>query len=251
MSGPRRILLTLEYAGTRYCGWQRQLNGVSVQETVEKALGKAEGRLTAVTGASRTDAGVHALGQRAHFDTEGGIPPDKYPYVLNALLPRDIRASASREVPPGLHARFSARGKEYTYRIFNRRQASALRDPFCAHVPLPLDLAAMQSACHALLGRHDFRAFQASGGSARSFLRTLSVLEVQRRGDEISILAVGDAFLYNMVRIIAGTLIGIGLGKLEGEAFARALLSGNRLELGPTAPARGLELTRVFYEGGI
>lgn len=250
MKAVRRILLTLEYVGTRYCGWQKQENGLSVQEVLERALEKVEGTRRPLIGASRTDAGVHALGQNAHFDAHSGVPSDKYPFVLNTLLPRDIRVSASREVPPGFHARFSARGKEYTYRIFNRRHASALRDPFCAHVPLPLDAGAMGSACPVLLGRHDFKAFEAAGGEARSTLRTLSAVEVCPQGDEIALFVRGDAFLYNMVRIIAGTLIAIGLGRLDGGAFERALHSGNRLQLGPTAPARGLELTRVLYEDG-
>ena len=132
MSGTRRILLTLEYQGTAYSGWQRQLNGPSIQEEVEKALRKTLGKHVGITGASRTDAGVHALGQRAHFDTDSRIPPAKWPFVLNTLLPRDISVVSAREVPDSLHARFSAQGKRYGYRIHNRPQPSALLRDFAA-----------------------------------------------------------------------------------------------------------------------
>lgn len=244
----RRVLLTLEYEGTAYAGWQRQLNGPSVQEELERALLKAIGSSTGVTGASRTDAGVHALGQRAHFDTSSSIPDDKWPFVLNALLPRDIRVISSQQVSDALHARFSARGKTYEYRVFNRRQPSALRRAFTAFVPRPLDLFLMRSALPALLGTHDFSAFQAAGGSARTTRRTLNEASLHSQGDETVLRLSGDAFLYNMVRIIAGTLIYIGQGRLDPDAFSRAIRTGDRLLLGSTAPACGLTLVEVRYE---
>ncbi|MHC1786999.1 MAG: tRNA pseudouridine(38-40) synthase TruA [Christensenellales bacterium] len=243
-----RRLITLEYQGTAYCGFQRQFNGPSVQHELEKALFSLSGQAVSVTGASRTDAGVHALGQRAHFDMSGSIPPEKLPFALNTLLPRDIRVTACRAVAPSFHARFDARGKLYQYVIFNRRQPSALRRDFSAHVPLPLDIAAMRRAAACLLGTHDFAAFQAAGGTAKTTLRTLRRLELTQAGPEISLLVEGDAFLYNMVRILAGTLIAIGAGKLPQEAFQAALESLDRLALGPTAPAQGLTLMQVFYE---
>ncbi len=249
MNGPRRILLTLEYDGTRFSGWQRQINGRSVQEEVETALGKATRRPVQVTGASRTDAGVHALGQRAHFDTAAGIPDDKWPFVLNTLLPPDVRATRAQRVDPGLHARFSATGKEYQYRILNRRQPGALLRHFAAFVPLPLDEGKMREALGSLPGWHDFKAFQAAGGSAKTTVRTLFAARLEYRGEEWVLTVSGDAFLYNMVRIIAGTLIQVGLCKLPPDAFLRAFESGDRLALGPTAPARGLTLVRVDYEG--
>lgn len=243
----RRILCTVEYDGTAYAGWQRQLNGLAVQQVLEEALARATGAPSAITGASRTDAGVHALGQAFHFDTDSSIPPEKYPFVLNTMLPRDIRVHSGRQVPPAFHARFLTCGKRYTYRICNSRHGSALRRNLCAHVPLPLDDAAMHRAAQTLLGRHDFAAFQASGGSAKTTVRNLTLAQVIRAGDDITLTVEGDAFLYNMVRIIAGTLIEIGLGRREADAFTRALATGDRLALGVTAPACGLELTRVDY----
>ncbi len=243
-----RALITIEYEGTAYCGFQRQLNGPSVQGELERALGKLLDQPVTITGASRTDAGVHALGQRAHFDMRRGIPAEKLPFALNGLLPLDIRVTEGRGVGPAFHARFDARGKTYSYLIFNRRQASALKRDFSAHVPLPLDVEAMRRALQDLSGTHDFAAFQAAGGTARTTTRTLQSLSLEKQGDEITLTLRGDAFLYNMVRIIAGTLIHIGLHKLGEEAFLRAFQSLDRLALGPTAPAQGLTLCRVFYE---
>ncbi len=251
MSGLRRVLLTVEYRGTRYAGWQRQSNGPGVQEELERAVTKASGVPTAVVGASRTDAGVHALGQRAHFDTAANIPDDKWPFVLNTMLPGDIKAVKSQRVGETLHARFSARGKEYEYRIFNRRFPSPLRSDFTAFVPLPLDFAGMENALNRIVGRHDFAAFAAAGHSAKTTVRTMREARLTRDGDEIVIHVAGDAFLYNMVRIIAGTLIAVGLGKLGENAFDEAFNTGSRLSLGPTAPPQGLTLLRVWYEGGL
>lgn len=245
----KRILLTLEYEGTHYAGWQRQENGLAVQQVVEEAISRTVHAPITLTGASRTDAGVHALGQRAHFDTDSNIPPEKWPYVLNTMLPEDIRASQGVQVDDRLHARFSAIRKEYEYRIYNRRHFSALRRNFCAFVPLPLNLYRMQEALQPLLGRHDFAAFEAAGGTAKTTVRTIEEASLMREGDEIVLRLTGDAFLYNMVRIIAGTLIAIGQERKPVDSFARAISSHNRLDLGITAPARGLTLLRVDYEG--
>lgn len=153
----RRILLTIEYDGTAYSGWQRQYNGLAVQQLIEEALTRATGETITIIGASRTDAGVHALGQCAHFDTSSRIPPEKYPFVLNTMLPRDIRVQAGREVPDGFHARFMTCGKRYTYRILNSRHGSAIRRNTFAHIPVPLDVDAMRQAFPTLLGTHEFR----------------------------------------------------------------------------------------------
>ncbi|MBQ9251227.1 MAG: tRNA pseudouridine(38-40) synthase TruA [Clostridia bacterium] len=244
----KRILLSVEYDGTNYAGWQRQSNGLAVQQVLEEALARATGvpSLT-VTGSSRTDAGVHALAQQVHFDTESSIPPEKYPFVLNTQLPPDIRVKTGREVPQDFHARFLSCGKTYTYRILNSRHGSALYRNLCWHVPVPLDTAAMEASLPALLGTHDFSAFQAAGGTAKTTLRTLDRAELLQEGDRLTLLVSGNAFLYNMVRIIAGTLVEIGLHRLCPDAFARALSSQNRLDLGMTAPPQGLELTEVRY----
>lgn len=243
----KRILLTLEYDGTNYSGWQRQYNGLAVQQVLEEALTTACREKIAVTGASRTDAGVHALGQAAHFDTSCGIPPEKFPFVLNTMLPPDIRVHTGRQVPPDFHARFMTGGKQYTYRIINSRHGSALKRNTHVHVPVPLDEAAMARAVETLLGEHDFAAFQASGGTAKTTVRTIRAVSLVRQGDEIILTIEGNAFLYNMVRIIAGTLIEIGLHKRGEDAFQEAFCTLNRLNLGVTAPPHGLELTEVFY----
>ena len=243
----KRILLTVEYDGTAYAGWQRQINGLAVQQVLEEALASACGHPVSVTGSSRTDAGVHARMQMVHFDTGCTVPPDKFPFVLNNLLPPDIRVQASREVPADFHARFLTSGKTYTYRILNSRHASALTRNFCWHVPVPLDVEAMRAALAFLPGTHDFAAFQAAGGTAKTTVRTIEKAELAVNGPEITLTVSGNAFLYNMVRIIAGTLQEVGLGKREPDAFQRAFTSLNRLDLGMTAPACGLELTEVRY----
>ena len=246
--GTRRILLTVSYDGTSYAGWQLQENAVAVQQRVEEALEKLLHTPIRVTGASRTDAGVHALGQRFHFDTFSRIPADKYAFALNTCLPYDIRILAGREVPGDFHARFDAKGKRYTYRIHNAPHASALYRNITAHVPYKLDFEKMQNALPDLLGTHDFAAFQASGGTAKTTVRTLTDASLQRDGDLLTLTVCGNAFLYNMVRIITGTMLDIGMGRIPGDAFRKALETGDRLALGFTAPACGLELTHVYYE---
>ena len=266
--GTRRILLTISYDGTRYAGWQRQLNGLAVQQCVEDALFTLTGERITITGASRTDAGVHALGQCAHFDTASRIPADRFPYALNTCLPRDIRVLAGAQAAEGFHARFDAKGKQYAYRIHNAPHASALYRDMTVHVPVALNVAAMRQALPQLLGTHNFAAFQASGGTAKTTVRALYAATLTQSADacaaagfkqsatsamqpddcgELTLTVYGNAFLYNMVRIIAGTLIEIGKGKLPVSCFTQALATGNRLLLGPTAPACGLTLQRVFY----
>lgn len=245
--GSRRILLTLSYDGTAYAGWQWQQNAIAVQQRLEEGLEKLIGQPIRVTGASRTDAGVHALGQRAHFDTFSRIPPEKYPFALNTCLPPDIRVLEGRLVPGDFHARFDAKGKRYTYRIHNGPHASALLRNLTAHVPQKLDVPRMQQSLQCLLGHHDFAAFQASGGTAKTTVRTLTDVHLVQDGNQLTLTVCGNAFLYNMVRIIAGTMIDIGMGRLPQDAFQQALDTGNRLCLGVTAPACGLELTEIFY----
>ena len=247
----KRILITISFDGTAYAGWQRQINALSVQQVLEEALERATGAPVKVTGASRTDAGVHALGQAAHFDTESTIPPEKYPYVLNTMLPNDIRVLTGREVSPGFHARFDTKGKRYLYRIHNAPHASALNRLTHVHVPMPLDEKAMHTAAQKLAGRHDFAAFAATGGSHKTSVREIYDIACQRHGETISLSVYGSAFLYNMVRIIAGTLIGIGHGKMDAACFDLALKTGDRLALGITAPPHGLILDEVFYDDSI
>ena len=213
-------------------------------------MSKLVGARTVLFGASRTDAGVHALGQRAHFDTASRIPPDKYAYALNTMLPRDIRVRFSRAVADDFHARFSAVGKQYRYQIYSAPHAGALNRNTHAHVIYPLDVEKMRAELPALLGRHDFAAFAASGSVVKDTVRTITRAELLGDGPEYALFLEGTGFLYNMVRIIAGTLIGVGTGKLEPGAFSRALISKSRLDLGVTAPAHGLTLMEVYYDAG-
>ena len=243
----KRFLLTVSYDGTNYVGWQRQKNGLSVQQVLEEALEKLLGGPVRVTGASRTDAGVHALGQRAHLDSATGIPAEKLPFALNTMLPGDVRVLQGLRVPDSLHARFSVSGKTYRYQIHNSPHASALYRNLSAHVPVRLDDRRMDEACRVLLGTHDFAAFAAAGGSAKTTVRTITEIRVERAGEEVFLTVSGNAFLYNMVRIIAGTLIDIGHGKLPPESLQKALDTGDRLQLGVTAPPQGLTLMEVRY----
>lgn len=243
----KQILLTVEYDGTAYSGWQRQYNGLAVQQVLEEALTTACHQPITVIGASRTDAGVHAAGQMAAFLTDCTIPPEKFPFVLNNILPADIRVLKGQEVPASFHPRFMTSGKRYTYRIINTRHGSAIHRNTHVHIPVPLDVPLMQEAIQHLCGCHDFAAFQASGGTAKTTIRTITYADVQERDHIITITVEGNAFLYNMVRIIAGTLIEIGQHKRETTAFLQAFSDLNRLSLGVTAPAHGLELTRVYY----
>jgi len=276
----KRILLTVEYDGTLYAGWQRQQNALSVQQVLEEALSRACAHPVTATGSSRTDAGVHALAQMVHFDSDCTIPPEKYAFVLNTMLPPDIRVQASREVPDAFHARFLSCGKTYTYRMLNTRHASALRRNTHWHIPVPLDESLMREALLALPGSHDFAAFQAAGGTAKTTMRTIfsadliretpfplaasdpseeditvsrprmsarSFADPDQKGSSYTLILSGNAFLYNMVRIVAGTLMEVGLGKRSPDAFSQAFRSLDRLDLGMTAPPHGLTLAEVRY----
>ena len=246
----RRIALRIGYDGTNYAGWQNQDNAVAVQQCVEQALAKlSKVERVPITGASRTDSGVHAMGQVAHFDTDTRIPAEKFSFALNTLLPPDIRIQQSWEVDENFHARFSTAGKVYAYTIVNAPHASAMLGRYAAHCPVQLDVEKMDRAVQSIVGVHDFTAFMASGGTSKTFEREMKAAQVCREGSQICFMVWGTGFLYNMVRIIAGTLILIGQDKLPEDAFARAIASKNRLDLGFTAPAQGLTLMRVLYPG--
>ena len=247
--GKRRFRLSVEFDGAAYCGWQRQENGPSVQQALEEALLRLTGERSAVVGCSRTDAGVHARGLAAHFDSGTRIPPEKLAFALNSVLPPDVRVRESGPAPAGFHARYSACGKVYRYTFWNARHMCALGRGCRAHVPLPMDERRMDAAARAVTGTRDFAAFAASGRAAGSTVRTLWRAEVRRAGEEVRLTVLGDGFLYNMVRILAGTLAEIGTGKRAPGCLEEALRTGDRLLLGATAPACGLVLETALYEG--
>lgn len=242
-----RIKLIISYDGTRYGGWQLQKNAPSIQGELENVLKTLTGKRIVVQSAGRTDAGVHALGQTAHFDYSGSIPPQKLPFVFNSMLPKDIRVTGAWEVSDDFHARYDAKGKRYIYTIYNSPHSSALLYNRTMHVPQALEFQKMRAAAQYIIGTHDFKAFCAAGSYVKSTVRTVSRLEIAEELPLIRIIIEGNGFLYNMVRIIAGTLIQVGIGKLEPEALAQIIQRRSRAAAGFTAPAQGLMLDEVFY----
>jgi tRNA pseudouridine38-40 synthase len=241
------VALILEYDGTAYAGWQYQVNADTVQQQVERACKRLFGADVSVRGASRTDAGVHARGQVAALNLPRPFPREKLPSALNWHLPQDIRVKAAFSVPGNFNPVTWAAGKIYNYYIFQRPQAPAVCGRYCWHIPRELDLAAMNSAARLCLGARDFASFQAAGSSVAGTIRTLRHFFCRRRGDWLVITCVGNGFLYNMVRILAGTLVEFGRGKLPPGQMQSILAARDRQTAGPTAPARGLFLERVLY----
>lgn len=243
----RRIKLTVAYDGTDYCGWQIQPNGVTVEELLNRALSELTGECIRVIGASRTDAGVHAAGNVAVFDTESAIPPVRYSYAVNPLLPEDIAVVKSEEVPKDWHPRYGVSVKTYEYRILNREMPDPLRRRDTWHVSFPLDFQKMKEAADCLAGEHDFRAFCSAHTEVKSTVREIYSLDIERAGSLITIRIRGNGFLYNMVRIITGTLVEIGRGFRRIEDVKNALRTGNRKCAGATAPPQGLMLMGIEY----
>jgi tRNA pseudouridine38-40 synthase len=243
-----RYKLTIEYDGAGFVGWQRQANGLSVQEALETAIARFSGESVAVTGAGRTDAGVHALGQTAHFDLVRAVPPEVVGNAINFhLRPASIGILAAEEVPDTFDARLSAVERIYRYRVLNRRAPPVLERGHVWHVRRPLDVAAMQQGARHLVGRHDFSSFRDSLCQAKSPVKTLDALTVGRRGEEVWIEARARSFLHRQVRAIAGTLQLVGLGRWRPDDVAEALAARDRRAGGPTAPAEGLYLVAVRY----
>jgi tRNA pseudouridine38-40 synthase len=246
----RRIKLVLEYCGTHYHGWQVQPNALSVQECIERPLTQITNSPVRLHAAGRTDAGVHALGQVAHFDTSSTIPLQALQRGLNSLLPDDIAVLQVTEVPLDFHARYAARQKTYAYVVHNHPVRSAFAAPYTWYVPQSLDVPAMRRAAQVLVGHHDFSAFRAASCAARSPVRCISRVAVKRRAVRIFFVLCADGFLQHMVRNIVGTLIDIGRGKIPAEAMAAILQSRQRQGAGSTAPPQGLFLVRVHYDAG-
>lgn len=207
----KRIELLVSYDGTQYCGWQIQKNGITVEEILNRELSKLLKEDVAVIGADRTDSGVHSRGNIAVFDTETRIPPEKICYALNERLPEDIVIQQSREVLPDFHPRKCNSRKTYEYQILNRRFRDPLNRLYACFIYVPLDVEAMKEAAAYLVGEHDFAAFCSSGSQATTTVRTLYEVDVRKEGDLITVRLTGNGFLYNMVRIIVGTLLKVGM----------------------------------------
>jgi len=218
-----------------------------VQATLEAALRALTGAPAEVVGAGRTDAGVHALGQVAHFATASRIPTERWPAALNAHLPLDIRILEAGDAPPGFHARFEAVSRTYRYEILNRPAPSALLRSRAYHVPEPLDVGAMQRALAALVGRHDFTAYRGTGSPSRTAVCTIMAADWSRAGSRVRMTITADRFLRHMVRMIVGTLVRVGAGRLPESAPGAVLSDRDSERTGPTAPAHGLYLVRVEY----
>lgn len=246
----RNICLTVAYDGTNYHGFQRQpeFHGPTIQGKMEAVWQELTGENVRIYTAGRTDTGVHAAGQVVNFASDCRIPNNKIPKAFNSLLPYDIRVLAARDEQEDFNARRSAVWKRYDYVIENSSIYDVMRRLYVLHEPIPLDLAAMQEAVTYFEGRHNFRAFAAAGGSSKTFERTLYCCRVRPEGVFIRVVCIGDGFLYNMVRIIVGTLLKVGKGKLSPREIPVVLTKGNRPLAGQTAPAHGLTLMHVHYQ---
>lgn len=245
----RRIRLIIEYDGTNYVGWQTQPNGLAVQQVIEKELFCVTGEEIALHASGRTDSGVHALAQVAHFDTQARMPADKFAFALNAGLPRDIRIRYSGEAEPDFHARFSAKRKQYRYTLQTGEHARAFLRNTALHVHGRLSEDILHATAKDVLGSHDFRAFMAANTTMEHTVREIYRSEWTREGELLYYDVEGNGFLYNMVRILVGTMLAAAKGTLPPDAMKKALSSCKRQDAGPTAPAHGLMLMRVVYPG--
>jgi tRNA pseudouridine38-40 synthase len=244
----RTIKLTIEYDGTNYLGWQVQPNGQTIQGVIQDRLKRLTGESSPLIGSGRTDAGVHALAQVAHFKTESRMEANTFQRALNSLLPEDIVIRRAEEVEAEFHARKSARSKVYEYRILNRTTPPAIDRQYIGYVPQKLNLDEMKKATHSLVGEHDFSAFRSVGSPTRSSVRNILRAEWKRgKGGHLRFEIEASGFLKQMVRAIVGTLLEVGRGKISVQEFKRILDSKDRKEAGPTAPARGLFLKEVKY----
>jgi tRNA pseudouridine38-40 synthase len=246
-----KFRLVIAYDGTRYEGWQVQKIGLGVQQRVEEALKKLFPSAGRVHGSSRTDTGVHALGMVAHFEIpkrEFKMPVRKLALALNAFLPEDIRVMSAVQARADFHARFSAKGKQYRYFLWNHTAMNPLLRTQAWHVPSELDLAAMRRAAKVFVGKHDFKSFAANRGyEMESTVRTVTRCDVQRRGQLYTFIIEGDGFLYKMCRGIVGTIVQVGRGKFKADEVKSMLDARDRRMAGMTAPAHGLVLWKVFY----
>lgn len=257
----RNILLTIKYDGSQFHGWQRQPDSRTVQGTLEEALSKFCGQDIKIDGTSRTDAGVHAYGQRASFKGDFGIPTEKIKLAVNNYLSGgmnklnhvgDVEIIDAVEVPLSFHARFDSKGKTYRYVINNDKEPDIFRRNYCYFIPDDLDIEKMNEAAKYIVGTHDFKSFEAAGSQEReTTVRTVCEITIDRKktstNDDIIIEITGDGFLYNMVRIIVGTLVEVGLNKRKPEELKDIIEKKDRTFAGHTAPAEGLYLKEIYY----
>lgn len=243
----KRVRLIVAYDGTNYHGWQVQDNGITIESELNRCLTNLLGEEIQVIGASRTDAGVHALGNVAVFDTENRMPAEKISYALNQRLPEDIRIQKSEEVPPDWHPRYCDSRKTYEYRIYRGEFPMPVKRLYSHFTYRPLDVGKMCQAAEFLVGEHDFKSFCQTGAQVESTVRTLYSLEVEEQGADLVIRVCGNGFLYNMVRILAGTLMEVGQGKRTPQSMPEVLAAKDRGAAGPTAPACGLTLVKYEF----
>ena len=243
----RNIKLTIEYDGTSYGGWQKQKNNRTIQQCIEEAIKLLTGEEVELIGSSRTDAGVHAKGMVANFITNSQIPADKFREAINTKLPDDIGIIKSEEVDRNFHSRYDSKGKTYCYTLVNRYEKVCIGRNYVYQVRDELNYNLMKEAAKYFLGKHDFKAFKTNGSSVKTSVRTINGLELELKGDVIKIFVSADGFLYNMVRIIVGTLIEVGKGKIKPESIERIIKNGDRSKAGPCVPPNGLVLEKVFY----
>lgn len=243
----RNIKIVIEYHGRGFNGWQKQPDKLNIQGEIERAIEEITGEKVDLTASGRTDAGVHSLGQTANFKIEGNFPIEKFPIALNSKLKNSIRIKSAEEVDERFHSRYSVKSKKYRYIINNSEYGTAIYRELEFHIPQKLDIEKMQEAAKYFEGEHDFKAFKASGTSSKSSVRTIYKAEVIKDGDRIKIELTGNGFLYNMVRIISGTLVDVGLGKIKPEEITEIIESLDRKRAGKTLPPHGLYLVEVMY----
>ena len=241
-----RIILGIQYDGKNFCGWQIQPNERTVQQTVADAILKITGESVSVTGSGRTDSGVHALCQVAHFDIEKGLPPEKYAPALNSVLPDDVQVLFSMQAPVGFHARFGAKKKTYRYTFYVSDVKLPLKEAYAQRI-ITADVKKMQEAAKYLVGEHDFKCFLAANSSVKDTVRRIYSCKVSSKGNEIYLEVCGNGFLYNMVRILVGTLIKVGKGETDKSQLEKMLTDGDRTLGGRTLPAKALCLLKVEY----
>lgn len=243
----RNIKLVIEYDGNKFGGWQKQPTKLNIQGEIEQAIKEITGENVELNASGRTDAGVHSLGQVANFKTDSKIDIEKFAIAINSKLKKSIVIKSAEEVSDDFHARYSCKGKKYRYVINNSHQGTAIYRALECHIPQKLNVKNMQKAAKCFEGEHDFKGFRASGTSSKNSVRTIYKAEVKEKAERVTIELTGNGFMYNMVRIIAGTLVDVGLGKIKPNEIPEIITLKDRNKAGKTLPAHGLYLVEVYY----